>query len=807
MPHTADQARARQVELILAQVPSLPTLSHVAARLLTLASDDETGLSEIGRLIETDPALATRILGLCRRANRGLSSKINTVRRAVAMLGLEAVRSCVLSVSVYDLMQQTQSRTEARPEQARLDRALGSTGEGRAFDRVGFWKHSIAVGCVSELLAQELPGSRGVPEEAFLAGLVHDLGKLVLELILPRSYERVLALAERRQCDSAPVERSVLGLDHHTAGARIAQHWMLPESLHDVLWFHSQPATLVPDSAHRQLVGLVTLAKAVCRALALGWSGDFGPAPDPAPLCTQIGIDPAVIATLTDPLNKIMAERCELLGLDIETGPAVLLAAVSSANRQLARLNAALQERSRLAGHQARVLQAIRSFQSVASPGKGLVDTLADVAASAGALLGQGFYALLFQSGSGSQGRAADEPWQLFQFIRAGGMDAPAEEGLRHEHVTAHDFVVRSQTIEPPPAREPGARSLAALTDPCQLSLGAVGLLPWLSDYLNDAQDIRRVRLLPLTSGARDAGGPAAVLLHDREIADILPSEILLGAITSTWAGAVHGAARYEEAQHFNQRLAEVSRSLAEAQNRLTEAESLARLGEMTAGAAHEMNNPLTIISGRSQLLACRLTDLKDRAAATAIAEAADDLSDLISSLNLIAEPPRPRPQATQAGRLVADAIEMTRQRLGTDPPIRTRIASDLPVCFLDRELLCRALCELIVNAVEAAPDTEVEVRVHADDLDGRLIFTVTDRGPGLSPRALHHAFDAFFSEKPAGRQRGLGLTRARRLVQACDGSINLAQAQGHGTIASIELDSWRPPADIISSTRRPAAA
>jgi signal transduction histidine kinase len=297
------------------------------------------------------------------------------------------------------------------------------------------------------------------------------------------------------------------------------------------------------------------------------------------------------------------------------------------------------------------------------------------------------------------------------------------------------------------------------------------------------------------------------VLLHDRDITQVLPSEVLLGAMTSTWAGAVHAAARYEEAQHFNQRLAEVSRSLAEAQSRLTEAESLARLGEMTAGAAHEMNNPLTIISGRSQLLAGRLTDLRDRAAATAIAEAADDLSDLISSLNLIAEPPRPRPQATQAARIVADAVGLAHERLGSRAPIRTRVAPELPACLLDRELISRALCELIVNAVEAAPDTEVEVRLHADDLDGRLIFTVTDRGPGLSPRALHHAFDAFFSEKPAGRQRGLGLTRARRLVQACDGRISLTPGPTQGTIATIELDSWRPPADITSSSRRSAAA
>ena len=89
---TPQSARARQIELILQQVDSLPTLSPIAARLLQITSPVDADLDEIVQLIETDPAMTGRILGLCRRADKGLGDRITTVKRAVLMLGIEAVR-------------------------------------------------------------------------------------------------------------------------------------------------------------------------------------------------------------------------------------------------------------------------------------------------------------------------------------------------------------------------------------------------------------------------------------------------------------------------------------------------------------------------------------------------------------------------------------------------------------------------------------------------------------------------------------------------------------------------------------------
>src|SRR6266850_1126606 len=96
--------RAGQIELILRRVESLPTLSPVATRMLQIAGVEDADLDALVEVIESDPPLTARLLGLCRRADKGWGDRITTVRRAVVMLGLEAVQAAALSVSVYDVM-------------------------------------------------------------------------------------------------------------------------------------------------------------------------------------------------------------------------------------------------------------------------------------------------------------------------------------------------------------------------------------------------------------------------------------------------------------------------------------------------------------------------------------------------------------------------------------------------------------------------------------------------------------------------------------------------------------------------------
>lgn len=216
----------------------------------------------------------------------------------------------------------------------------------------------------------------------------------------------------------------------------------------------------------------------------------------------------------------------------------------------------------------------------------------------------------------------------------------------------------------------------------------------------------------------------------------------------------------------------------------------MARLGEITAGAAHEMNNPLTVISGRSQLLLSSLETEANRDAAKAIAEAASDLSDLITSLRLLSSGPAPETAPAPVADIVNEAVRRADMRRGCAAQVRVggSGAGAQSSLITDRELIAGALAELIINSAEADPGGTIAVDVHADSENGRMVFSVTDAGPGMSPRALEHAFDPFFSEKPAGRQQGLGLTRARRMAEICGGTLSVRCGAETGCIARLEL-------------------
>ncbi len=133
----ADKLKGRQVELILRQVDSVPTLPEVATRLLKLTASSEVETEEVINLIRADQSLTARLLSLASRADTGLRKEARTVGKAVVLLGFEAVRSAVLSIKVFEMF------TQEAPESSGLDRRE-------------FWKHSLAVACAAELLARRV---------------------------------------------------------------------------------------------------------------------------------------------------------------------------------------------------------------------------------------------------------------------------------------------------------------------------------------------------------------------------------------------------------------------------------------------------------------------------------------------------------------------------------------------------------------------------------------------------------------------------------------------------------------------------
>jgi putative nucleotidyltransferase with HDIG domain len=189
--------RDKRVDLILQQLEGLPTLPAVALRVLEVTSNDESSAKEVTDLIATDPALTARILHLVHRSDLGVRGEVNSIERAVILLGFDAVRSAVLAVSVFNTFQHTD------PKHPGL------------FTREEFWKHCVAVACCAELLADAMGGkAAGIDRsEAFVCGLLHDLGKVRAGRDAPQEL-----FARRRGRRAAPRKHRGPGANDHRSG-------------------------------------------------------------------------------------------------------------------------------------------------------------------------------------------------------------------------------------------------------------------------------------------------------------------------------------------------------------------------------------------------------------------------------------------------------------------------------------------------------------------------------------------------------------------------------------------------------------
>ncbi|QYK47846.1 MAG: HDOD domain-containing protein [Phycisphaeraceae bacterium] len=781
-PH--QRTPARQVELILERLDALPTLSPVAVRLLSVVSSDNARIEEIVRLIESDPGLTTRILALIRRASHGLGDRVTTVRHATTMLGLEAIQSAVLGLSIYELFEHAGHEQD---NALASGPALAQLADAPALDRVRLWTHLIGVACAAESLARHNPASGVKPAEAFICGLLHDMGKLSLDLCLPASYARVIALAERRRIASAEAERAVIGLDHHTAAKRLAERWGLPTLLRDAVWFHSRPLESLPAEAPRSLLGVLAAARALCRELHIGSSFDFGRAPSSVRCCEEAGLDPGMLGRVTEELHEAVAERCAALGLSIPTAQESMLGSIAQANRKLASLNAALDERARQAEAMRAALAAVGRFnQELRDPRRprSTGRTLALIADSLRSIdaARRAFVAFVVQDTPG-------DTWHAWYF------------GASADH---HPDQPRSDEIDSPRELDGSSRSLSDMLRAPGADARMLGLLPWLTDCMSGAPDLLKVRAIPLCIGApvgSMTGEPATVMLTDLDATAAGLTPGVFETLVASWGAAVAATGAIERALRTGECLAASARELEATQARLTEAQALSRLGEMAAGAAHEMNNPLTVIRARAQLLLRRLTNPADRAAAEAIAQGSSQISDLITSMHLLAHPPTPEPGPVRPRELAEIAVRKAMQRTGLDCDIDIEVPTYLPHAHVDQEMFSLALSELVANAIQScaarsedqnAPHGKVRVHAHIDPADDRLCFLVEDQGPGMSEHTLAHAFDPFFSERPAGRRRGMGLARARSIIAAHDGTVTLESSPGSGVRARITLPVWR---------------
>src|SRR5688500_11884460 len=387
-----DTVREKRVEPSLQQLEQLPTLPAVAVRVLDVTADEGSSAKEVTSLISTDIALSARILQLVHRADAGVRGEVNSVERAVVLLGFDAVRSAVLAVTVFH----TLSASGGPSSNHGHGHASGHGADGKGhFSREAFWKHCVAVACCAELLAGAAnrnavasiaagsgaptapPSSSAVapsqprpheplnPSEAFICGLLHDLGKVALDAVLPKSFSRVVEAADLLRGNIADVERTVIGLDHMVVGKRLAERWQLPAVVRDCAWLHGQPPQALPANVRQpRMVNLVTLADLLAREQHLGYSGNYTFIVSKPALLEAVGVTPAQVAEAMKHLVEQIEPRAKALGLGQSSSGELYQHALAQANRELGRVSGQLAAKNRKLAVRARFFDALSNFQS-----------------------------------------------------------------------------------------------------------------------------------------------------------------------------------------------------------------------------------------------------------------------------------------------------------------------------------------------------------------------------------------------------------------------------------------------------------
>lgn len=199
------------------KLDNLPPLPVLATEILNSFNDPEMDVDTLARHITNDQVLAARALRIANSPFYGLSGKVSGVSDAIVILGFRAVRSLVLSAAMVDS----------------VNRISGGQNNPRIF-----WRHSIATALFARGLARNIGES---PDSAFTAGLLHDMGRIVLEACFPEAYRQVYLWLEINDQPLRDAEMAVLNIDHTQAGELLARKWGLPEAIADAIGRHHTP--------------------------------------------------------------------------------------------------------------------------------------------------------------------------------------------------------------------------------------------------------------------------------------------------------------------------------------------------------------------------------------------------------------------------------------------------------------------------------------------------------------------------------------------------------------------------------------
>ncbi len=238
----------QQISTAINSITSIAALPEVTARILQTVEDPKSNAQQLHKIVSHDPALVTRILKVVNSAFYGLPGQVASIERAIVMLGLNAVKNIAVAASLGQMFRGTK------------------LCEG--FTAKDLWTHCVAVACIARDLAKQakLP----IADEAFLAGMIHDIGLLVSLQVYPEKLQLVCHEAQASSRKFCEIEREVIGVDHEQLGMALCEKWSFPKSCQLVAGFHHEPE--LPAAGARSIVTLIAVADSMAALAGQGFT-------------------------------------------------------------------------------------------------------------------------------------------------------------------------------------------------------------------------------------------------------------------------------------------------------------------------------------------------------------------------------------------------------------------------------------------------------------------------------------------------------------------------------------------------------
>lgn len=271
------------IETIVEKVNDIPALPQIVLRVMKMTNDPDATAHDINKVLNQDQSMTARVLRLANSAYYGYARRIASVTDAVVLLGFNTLRSIVMAAAVSEI--------------------LSKKYEGYALEEGELWRHSQACAIVSRTVAKRSKFMQ--LDAAYTAGLLHDIGKVILNHFMKNAYHEVIALLESKDVPFMAAEEEILGFNHAMVGSKVAEKWNLPPQLVEAIALHHNPEKAVGNP---KLTAIVHIADAICLSMGIGIGVDGLLYPVSAEAMKMLGLSEQDIETIVSELVDLLSD-------------------------------------------------------------------------------------------------------------------------------------------------------------------------------------------------------------------------------------------------------------------------------------------------------------------------------------------------------------------------------------------------------------------------------------------------------------------------------------------------------------------